>query len=242
MSTCLTTRPRPPRSHAKRADAFTLIELLTVIAIIGILAAIVIPVVGKVRKTAQGARCVSNLRQVGTAMMAFTSDNKGKLFTKVFDLQSSSYDGDPRRIQSRLYPYLNVPKEEWGPQKVAEIMRCESWYSLWPAAFATIGPSLWLNGTEHTGRGVRVGGQLIAPFGPANPSLDASKPVGLSLGSIDSPSREWAMVETDALLSRLQISAHKANVPQELVHGNYRNALFFDGHVAKLDMTTNEPL
>jgi prepilin-type N-terminal cleavage/methylation domain-containing protein/prepilin-type processing-associated H-X9-DG protein len=57
--------------------AFTLIELLTVIAIIGILAAIIIPTVGAVRATAQASRCASNLRQLSTAFIVYTNDNKG---------------------------------------------------------------------------------------------------------------------------------------------------------------------
>jgi general secretion pathway protein G len=60
-----------PRSH----QGFTLIELLTVIAIIGILAAIIIPTVGKVRETAKGAKCVSNMRQVNQALLLYLNDN-----------------------------------------------------------------------------------------------------------------------------------------------------------------------
>jgi prepilin-type N-terminal cleavage/methylation domain-containing protein/prepilin-type processing-associated H-X9-DG protein len=54
---------------------FTLIELLTVIAIIGILAAILIPVVGKVRENARGAVCRSNLRQIGMGIHLYGQDN-----------------------------------------------------------------------------------------------------------------------------------------------------------------------
>ncbi|EIP97704.1 prepilin-type N-terminal cleavage/methylation domain-containing protein [Opitutaceae bacterium TAV1] len=57
--------------------AFTLVELLTVIAIIGILAAIIIPVVGKVRQSAKAVTCLSNLRQMGVAVAAYRADNKG---------------------------------------------------------------------------------------------------------------------------------------------------------------------
>src|SRR5690606_33455413 len=61
--------------------AFTLIELLTVIAIIGILAAILIPVVGKVRESAQASKCVSHLRGTTTAMISHINDNNGILYT-----------------------------------------------------------------------------------------------------------------------------------------------------------------
>jgi prepilin-type N-terminal cleavage/methylation domain-containing protein/prepilin-type processing-associated H-X9-DG protein len=59
--------------------AFTLIELLTVIAIIGILASILIPVVGRVRDSAKASVCLSNLRQVGLAAMVYALDNNDKL-------------------------------------------------------------------------------------------------------------------------------------------------------------------
>ncbi|RRK01460.1 prepilin-type N-terminal cleavage/methylation domain-containing protein [Opitutaceae bacterium TAV4] len=66
----------PPRPCS---SAFTLIELLTVIAIIGILAGIMIPTIGKVRRTANDAQCKTALRQWGMAIQLYIDDNKGRL-------------------------------------------------------------------------------------------------------------------------------------------------------------------
>lgn len=69
--------PTPARRLTKRA--FTLIELLTVIAIIGILAAILIPTVGSVRNKAKMAKCVSRMRAWNDVIRLFANENKGNI-------------------------------------------------------------------------------------------------------------------------------------------------------------------
>ncbi|RRJ94341.1 prepilin-type N-terminal cleavage/methylation domain-containing protein [Opitutaceae bacterium TAV4] len=63
---------------ASTSRAFTLIELLAVITIIGILSAIVLATLSTVRASAHRAKCLSNLRQIGIAAMAYSLDNKQK--------------------------------------------------------------------------------------------------------------------------------------------------------------------
>ena len=56
--------------------AFTLIELLVVIAIIAILAAILFPVFAQAKEAAKKTACLSNSKQIGTALQMYLSDNE----------------------------------------------------------------------------------------------------------------------------------------------------------------------
>lgn len=55
--------------------AFTLIELLIVIAIICIIAAILFPVFQSARERARASMCMSNMSQIGKALMEYSQDN-----------------------------------------------------------------------------------------------------------------------------------------------------------------------
>lgn len=60
----------------KSRTAFTLIEILVVVAIIGLLVSILIPSLAKARGSARRATCAAQLHQVGLAMTAYLQDSR----------------------------------------------------------------------------------------------------------------------------------------------------------------------
>jgi prepilin-type N-terminal cleavage/methylation domain-containing protein/prepilin-type processing-associated H-X9-DG protein len=65
----------PTHMRGSKRDAFSLIELMVVIAIIGILAALLLPALNRSVARARLTQCANNVRQLGTGMQQFVSDN-----------------------------------------------------------------------------------------------------------------------------------------------------------------------
>jgi len=58
-----------------KRGAFTLVELLVVLAIIAVLASLATPAIGTAIERGRSTKCVNNLRQIGVAVQQYAADN-----------------------------------------------------------------------------------------------------------------------------------------------------------------------
>lgn len=198
----------PGRSLPSR-PGFTLIELLTVIAIIGILAAILIPVVGRVRQSARTSQCAGNLRGLGIAALMFAGDNQQRL-PRPYVATDPTTSSDPNKVRStwerRMVTYLGANSE-------AEVRR----RYICPAANPW--PSLTNDMTYAMSRFLRVS------------SIDhriSKIPQPLVLMA-DIPTIGW----NEVLPWNSSTYTYAQRVPM-FRHGDKQNAVFTDGHVESM--------
>jgi prepilin-type N-terminal cleavage/methylation domain-containing protein len=102
--------------ETQRRRGFTLIELLVVIAIIAILAAILFPVFARAREQARRTACLSNMKQIGTALFMYAQDYDETLPERYgctastaacsFEMEQVNGVGYGRTWKSMLVPYI----------------------------------------------------------------------------------------------------------------------------------------
>lgn len=109
-------KPSAPLRPLPGGHAFSLIELLAVIAICGLLLTILGPAINRTREKAMQNSCASQLRQIMAASLLYSTDNDNSI-PLVLDAES-------RRWSNHLQPYLGVDQQL--TRDPASVFHCDS--------------------------------------------------------------------------------------------------------------------
>ena len=206
--------------------AFTLIELLTVIAILGILSGLLIPVLNGVRQRAAQAECASNLRQLGLAVLNYETDHNelpGPVRPAI--RHPSTNPDDERNLPWVLRDYLGRDDSIWNNRSSEEARNATANQYVYllnnkgttdpPFFFGSFASAVTTAADPLNKENIRAAGE--------SPPDDAVR--GLS--------RIWMASNIDSLNYGPDVAGVQAPLPNDIEppHNGGRNYVFFDGHV-----------
>lgn len=220
--------------------AFTLIELLVVIAIIAILAAILFPVFAQAKEAAKKSQSLSNVRQIGTGMHLYMTDND--------DVSPSTYVVDSKSVDiyQTFQPYLKNMDIFFSP--VHEVLststaNCNNANTI-PGAYVPTGNNAdrCLGYGYNWGFGIWAGGGLVGPM--TAPASNVTVQPGVSGTAAEDPaliaafgdtynSRRYTMSAVGSILTTYTGPTRNSS----LRHGGSFNFCYLDGHAKSLKMT-----
>lgn len=249
----------PPPGHARtlaRRKGFTLVELLVVVGIIAVLMGLLLTVRSRASDGAAKVQCLSNLRQIGLAIIAYTQENEG-----VFPL-SSPLVGSPTSPNERgdwihwrganlalvinnsaIAPYVKAkgesfqtlmrcPSDEWSNHKYPYPYSYSMNYMLAPDSAANVAPPL-MPGKQPTPRlsSINRGGEKI--LAAEENELTINDGLWAPGNYTDAKRASW-IVQWDYLSVRHDTRKAEystptvGRLPEQLKRGN---VVFVDGHV-----------
>ncbi|MCU0751072.1 MAG: prepilin-type N-terminal cleavage/methylation domain-containing protein [Akkermansiaceae bacterium] len=217
----------PPSGNTNRFTprGFTLTEVLVVITIIVVLAVLSTLGVSKLRSSAQGATCTSNLRQIGAAMISYTTDNSGQL--PPLEDRTKSGDG-----LAGIWPQI-VADGGYLPRVTNSAGKLSCNAGVWACPGCTVVQ------TNYQGYGGAEGTVMQVKKG----SVPGSG--SIRLAQISRPERTWLVGDTANNAKDLKTGWYAiwANPKQwtnshapAARHGGKVNVCMVDGHVESLTM------
>ncbi len=226
----------------RRASAFTLIELLTVIAIIGILAAIIIPTVGSVRESARGATCKNRIRQWSTAFMLYANENRGSYL--VFNAPRSQPWCQVGGTTTEAPPYtryMNAGATQGTSQSFGDFHNCPSFDDAAVRNMNSPQRTCFVAIVPHV-NGVSVDAAKV----PLNRATSPSKTMMLIERAHNQTTGLLADVSAPGGANDLSLRIENANTvrgqyPSFARHKGKANVVFMDGHVASMAWNDGNP-
>jgi prepilin-type N-terminal cleavage/methylation domain-containing protein len=120
----------------KATRGFTLIELLVVIAIIAVLASLLLPTLGRAKRSALSTACLNNLHQIGLALDLYVQENNDRLPSCA---ELPSVNTNLPSLSTVLGPYL----------KTRAVFKCPEDRALFPVEQTSYEWNMYLNGASY---------------------------------------------------------------------------------------------
>jgi len=209
--------PALPACFARRSlhrgrPAFTLVEMVIVIAVVMVLFALSFPVISSVRKKTGGATCVTNLRALFMAGLAYGADHDGKL-------PSTSLYNSANHSKPGVQDYLSGGRYN-------SAYRCPS-LKEYPFSPAYLLPGSDLKGCTYT---VSLATSSNANGGTY--TLDYFRRIEKPVGTAWIMDGAWNVSYFDSVISPNGLQAGLSRL--QFPHGDRQNVIFADGHVESL--------
>jgi prepilin-type N-terminal cleavage/methylation domain-containing protein/prepilin-type processing-associated H-X9-DG protein len=209
-------------SGSNKDFRFTLIELLVVIAIIAILASLLMPALRRARDSASRIQCMSNLRQLGQALVQYVDDTDG-------DLPGGGwhwYNPTTHLPFDSLVPYLyDGRKTTLADEYGGTVFSCPD---SGRGGTSSLGGSLDSRGSQGTaGLGYARNNTMTVGGGTRPRRMDEvlrpSDRIAFTDGS-------WDWIQHNSMTGNLG-SANGSYAPRHMGTNEVANFLFFDFHV-----------
>lgn len=216
--------------------AFTLIELMVVVAIIGILSALLLAALSRAKEKAYRAQCVNNLKQLGLGIQMYADDHHDQLPGPVWQGLCENYDNlDNTRILYYTAAYTGLPTPSLTPH-YAPLARCPSAARRWTDAnsntslMARDRPLSYIVALYVTNNN---SGVVTRPFGYpySAPPYTSEDEAPKRMHEIANSSLSWAIVDADQQNASSK-GPYYSFLPTTPAHVTVRNTLYFDWHIA----------